>query len=125
MKKKIAVGLSAVLLVTTLCGCDNTTADSSNVQKEFVPSLDTSTKATIEVKGSWSNFEALEAVAADFNEIYTDVTINYTKVDDYTNMLSTIVTGNEKPEIVMFDVNGYYKDKSEIVTILSTCRISD
>lgn len=119
MKKKIAVGLSAVLLATTLCGCGNANADSSNVQeKEFVPSLDTSAKATIEVKGSWSNFEALEAVAADFNEIYPDITINYTKVDDFTNMLSTIVSGNDKPEIVMFDVNGYYKDKSEIVTNL-------
>lgn len=33
-------------------------------------------------------------------------------------MLSTIVTGADKPEIVMFDVNGYYKDKSKIVSEL-------
>lgn len=119
MKRKIAMGLSAVLLATVLCGCNNTTTDSSDVQeKKFVPSLDTATKATVEVKGSWSNFEALEAVVADFNEIYPKVTINYTKVDDYNNMLYTIVTGNEKPDIVMFDVNGYYKDKSEIVADL-------
>ncbi len=119
MKKKIASGLSAALLITSLCGCNSSSMDSGNIQeKEFVPSLDTSTKTTIEVKGSWSNFEALEAVAADFNEIYPDVTISYTRVDDYTNMLSTIVTGADKPELVMFDVNGYYKNKSEIVTNL-------
>lgn len=119
MKKKIASGLSAALLITSLCGCNSSGMDSGNIQeKEFVPSLDTSTKTTIEVKGSWSNFEALEAVAADFNEIYPDVTISYTRVDDYTNMLSTIVTGADKPELVMFDVNGYYKNKSEIVTNL-------
>ncbi len=119
MKKKIASGLSAALLITSLCGCNSSSMDSGNIQeKEFVPSLDTSTKTTIEVKGSWSNFEALEAVAADFNEIYPDVTISYTRVDDYTNMLSTIVTGADKPELVMFDVNGYYKNKSEIITNL-------
>lgn len=119
MKKKIASGLSAALLITSICGCNSSGMDSGNIQeKEFVPSLDTSTKTTIEVKGSWSNFEALEAVAADFNEIYPDVTISYTRVDDYTNMLSTIVTGADKPELVMFDVNGYYKNKSEIVTNL-------
>lgn len=119
MKKKIASGLSTALLITSLCGCNSSGMDSGNIQeKEFVPSLDTSTKTTIEVKGSWSNFEALEAVAADFNEIYPDVTISYTRVDDYTNMLSTIVTGADKPELVMFDVNGYYKNKSEIVTNL-------
>ena len=119
MKKKIASGLSAALLITSLCGCNSSGMDSGNIQeKEFVPSLDTSTKTTIEVKGSWSNFKALEAVAADFNEIYPDVTISYTRVDDYTNMLSTIVTGADKPELVMFDVNGYYKNKSEIVTNL-------
>lgn len=119
MKRKIAMGLCAFLLAVTLCGCNNTTADSSNVQdKEFVPSLDTATEAMIDVKGSWSNFEALEAVVADFNEIYQNVTVSYTRVDDYNNMLSTIVSGGNKPEIVMFDVNGYYKDKSKIVTNL-------
>ena len=119
MKKKIASGLSAALLITALCGCNSSGTGSGNIQeKEFVPSLDTSTETTIEVKGSWSNFEALEAVAADFNEIYPDVTISYTRVDDYTNMLSTIVNGADKPEIVMFDVNGYYKDNSEIVSNL-------
>lgn len=57
MKKKIASGLSAALLITSLCGCNSSSMDSGNIQeKEFVPSLDTSTKTTIEVKGSWSNF---------------------------------------------------------------------
>ncbi len=108
-----------MLLTATLCGCNNTEADSNDTQdSKFVPSLDTSTKATVNIKGSCSNFEALEAVVADFNEIYPDVTISYTKVDDYNNMLSTIVSGNDKPEIVMFDVNGYYKDKSDIVASL-------
>ena len=117
-EEKIAMGLSSVLLAVTLCACGTTAGSGETAEKEFVPSLDTATKASIDIKGSWANFEALEAVAADFNEIYPEVTVNYTKVDDYTNMLSTIVSGDDKPEIVMFDVNGYYKDKSEIVTQL-------
>lgn len=45
MKKKIASGLSAALLITSLCGCNSSGMDSGNIQeKEFVPSLDTSTK---------------------------------------------------------------------------------
>lgn len=49
---------------------------SKSGSEEFSPSLDKEASVTISVNGSWSNFEALEAVAADWNEIYPNVNIS-------------------------------------------------
>ena len=48
---------------------------------KFKPALDTNTKCSIKVVGSYDNFEALEEQFDKFNEYYPNVTLSYTKPD--------------------------------------------
>lgn len=114
-KKCMSVICTMTIALTMLGGCgkkDNTNNENSDT---FEPSMDTSASAVIDVQGSWSNFEALEAVAADWNEIYPNVTISYSKVDGYQQQLDTIVSGVNPPEMVMYDTNTYYDNAEDIV----------
>ena len=49
--------------------------------------------------GGYDNFEALEAEFDRFNEYYPNVELVYTKVDDYNNMIGTVLNGNDAPDI--------------------------
>jgi len=71
----------------------------TKTEKGFQPSLDTSTKCHINVAGGYDNFEALEAEFDRFNEYYPDVELAFTKVDDYNNMIGTVLNGNDAPDI--------------------------
>ena len=92
--------LCAVLVI---CMAVSLTACSKKPQEEttagFRPALDTKTKCRITVAGSYDNFEALEAEFDRFNEIYPDVQLSYVKLDDYNNMLGTVLEGKDKPNI--------------------------
>ena len=61
--------------------------------------MDTSVKASIKIAGGYDNFEALEAEIDRFNEYYPNVELVYTKVDDYNNMIGTVLSGNDAPDI--------------------------
>ena len=65
----------------------------------FKPALDTNTSCSITVAGNYDNFEALEAEFDRFNEIYPNVQLSYVKLDDYNNMLGTVLESNDKPNI--------------------------
>jgi multiple sugar transport system substrate-binding protein len=65
----------------------------------FKPALDTDTACNITIAGSYDNFEALEAEFDRFNEFYPNVQLNYVKLDDYNNMLGTVLESNDKPNI--------------------------
>ena len=97
MKKLLCTILTICMLVSlTACG-------SSKPQEEgaagFKPAFDTKTSCKITVAGSYDNFEALEAEFDKFNEIYPDVQLSYVKLDDYNNMLGTVLEGKDKPDI--------------------------
>ncbi len=49
--------------------------------------------------GGYDNFEALEAEFDRFNEHYPNAELTYTKVDDYNNMIGTVLNGNDAPDI--------------------------
>ena len=68
-------------------------------QKSFTPSLDTSTKCSLSVAGNYDNFEALEAEFDKFSELYPDVELSYTKLDDYNNVISTTLSSSDAPDI--------------------------
>ena len=68
-------------------------------EEGFRPSLDTSAGTQISITGGYDNFEALEAEFDSFNEYYPNVKLTYTKVDDYNNMIGTVLNGNEAPDI--------------------------
>ncbi len=93
----MCVFLSA-LMVLELASCgsvkQNTTEDQG-----FKPALDTSTKCRINVAGGYDNFEALEAEFDRFNEFYPNAELTYTKIDDYNNMIGTVLNGNDAPDI--------------------------
>ena len=120
MKKQISAALATVILAGSLTGCANSESEStsSSVPWAFITTMDRDASAVITVKGSWSNFQALEAAATDWNESYPNIEINYVKVDNYNSMISKLVSGETPPELVMFDVASYYEDKTTIISSL-------
>ncbi len=95
--KKLLCTILAICVLVSLTAC------SSNPQKEtaaeFKPALDTETSCSITVAGSYDNFEALEAEFDRFNAIYPNVQLSYVKLDDYNNMLGTVLESDAKPNI--------------------------
>ena len=101
MKKTMSVFLLA-LTVLGLSACSQKAPEvpAAAVKEEgFQPALDTSSGCHINVAGGYNNFEALEAEFDRFNEYYPDVELTFTKVDDYNNMIGTILNGNAAPDI--------------------------
>lgn len=97
MKKKMCMTL-AVLMALGLTACGSPKQE--EVPDEgFKPSLDTSASCHINVAGGYDNFEALEAEFDRFNEYYPSVELVFTKVDDYNNMIGTVLNGNDAPDI--------------------------
>ena len=97
MKKAICVILSVMMML-------GMTSCSAGKQKEpeqmgFKPALDTSISCNIKIAGGYDNFEALETEFERFNAYYPNVKLLYTKVDDYNNMIGTVLNGNDAPDI--------------------------
>lgn len=95
MKKLLFAALS-ISMVAVLASCKG---KSKNKDEEFVPSLDKNTSCNIKIVGSYDNFEALEAEFDRFNAYYPKVNLSYVKLDDYNNTLTTVLDGNDKPNI--------------------------
>ena len=97
MKKIFCSILSLIMIISlTACGKEQTASSSGDVYK---PSKDTSASCNIRIVGSYENFEALEAEFDRFNKYYPNVELIYTKVDDYNNMIGTVLNGNDAPDI--------------------------
>ena len=97
MKKLTCIFLST-LMVLELSACSAAVQDTT-VEEGFQPALDTSTSCQISVVGGYDNFEALESEFDRFNEYYPNVELTYTKIDDYNNMIGTVLNGNDAPDI--------------------------
>ncbi len=99
MKKLMSVVLGG-LMILSLAACGSGKQEAAAVGGEgFRPSLDTSTVCHITVAGGYDNFEALEAEFDRFNEYYPEAELMFTKVDDYNNMIGTVLDGNDAPDI--------------------------
>ena len=96
--KKTRYILLALLMAVGLTACE-TKEQSGKTQESFQPLLDTSVKGHIKVVGGYGNFEALETEFDRFNELYPNVELVYTKIDDYNNMIGTVLEGNDAPDI--------------------------
>ena len=108
--KKLLCAMLIFCMLVPLAACGG------KAQKEsaggFKPALDPKTSCKITVAGSYDNFEALEAEFGRFNAIYPNVELSYKKLDDYNNMLGTVLESSEKPNIFfsfawMIDNNQY------------------
>ena len=95
--KKLLCMILAVLMMASLAACGSKAPEQPAAG--FKPALDTNTSCSITVAGSYDNFEALEAEFDRFNEYYPNVQLSYVKLDDYSNTLSTVLEGNDKPNI--------------------------
>ena len=97
MKKTLCILLAALMLVgLAACGAEK---KESKTEEGFAPSLDKSAKSQITIAGGYDNFEALETEFDRFNEFYPNVELKFTKVDDYNNMIGTVLNGNDAPDI--------------------------
>ena len=97
MKKTMCMFL-ALLMILSLAACGSEKEEATTVEG-FRPALDPSVKSHISVVGGYDNFEALEAEFDRFNDYYPNVELVYTKVDDYSNMIGTVLNGNDAPDI--------------------------
>ena len=88
----------AVLMLLGLAACGSEKQEATTAEG-FRPALDTSVNGHISVVGGYDNFEALEAEFDRFNDYYPNVELVYTKVDDYNNMIGTVLNGNDAPDI--------------------------
>ena len=109
MKKTICM-LLAVLMVLSLAACGSKKQEEA-AEKGFQPSMDTSTSCKINVAGNYDNFEALETEFDRFNEYYPDVELAFTKVDDYNNMIGTVLEGKDAPDIYVNNSWMYGRDQ--------------
>ena len=106
--KKIVFALLAALMVMGLAACGSSNSGSTATPAEgFQPALDKTASGQINVAGNYSNFEALEAEFNRFNEYYPDVELTYTKIDDYNNIIGTVLDGSDAPDIY-FNFSGMY-----------------
>ena len=98
MKKSICTLLS-VIMILGLTSCGAKKQEAKTEEAGFKPSLDTSTSCHLSIAGGYDNFEALEAEFDRFNDYYPNAELVYTKVDDYNNMIGTVLEGNDAPDI--------------------------
>ena len=86
------------MIIMSLASCGKANQEPTE-EKGFKPSLDTAVSCSINIAGGYDNFEALEAEFDRFNEFYPNAELMYTKVDDYNNMIGTVLEGNGAPDI--------------------------
>ena len=98
MMKRTMCMFLAVLIILSLTACGAKKQETA-AEEGFRPSLDTSVSCHISVAGGYSNFEALEAEFDRFNAYYPNVELVFTKIDDYNNMIGTVLNGNDAPDI--------------------------
>ena len=98
MMKKIMLVSLALLMTLGLAACGSEKQE-TKTEEGFQPSLDTSAECQINVAGNYDNFEALEVEFDRFNEYYPNVELTFRKVDDYNNMIGTVLNGNDAPDI--------------------------
>ena len=96
--KKTMCTLMAALMLLGLASCGAEPRETA-AEEGFQPSLDTSASCHISVAGGYDNFEALEAEFDSFNEYYPNAELVFTTVDDYNNMIGTVLNGNDAPDI--------------------------
>lgn len=91
--KNLLVVLVCIFTILSLVSCKS---------EGFEPKLDTSEEVTLYFVGDYNNFEALEAVVADFKGVYPNITIVYEKLDDYYNTgLANRMASNKDIDLLM------------------------
>ncbi len=94
--KKLLCAILTICMILPLTSCKQKEQEET---AGFKPALDTKQSCKITVVGNYDNFEALEAEFDRFNEFYPNVQLKYVKLDDYNNVLATVLESHDKPNI--------------------------
>lgn len=97
--RKFALRAVALATAVTLSAGFFSGCSSEEESKEFKAKLDTDKKVSLEIAGSVGNFEALDAVVNNFNEIYPNVTVSYEQYS--SGQLKEYMDNNKYVDIVM------------------------
>lgn len=133
LKRRMAYLALCGVMIFTMAGCGNSTESDNTEEKTeagFSPSLDTETPVELEIAGFMANFEALDQVVNDFNEIYPNVTVNYEansadglasymENNDYVDIFMTANKNVQNPE----DTDRYVREKCQDLSELDTSGI--
>ena len=122
--KKSKKLLSVILIAALFTSCYTACGNKEYQPKEFVPKLDTDAEVTINVVGNYDNFPSIELVAVDFNEYYPNVVVNYSKVDDYSNVQDMLLTDNPDVDICITN-NTWVKNSDVAKEVLADLTNSD
>ena len=106
MKKLAALSLAALVFASTITGCNEKT-------DKF--GLKTDENVTLTIVGSLDNFEGLEAVIAKFEKKYSNCTIDYLKLDDYSKNLSLRLENNTANTQLFLSGRADFLGESKIV----------
>ncbi len=96
--KKSLYCFTTLFMLFCLGACSSKNPEATT-GKDFKPSMDTSVSCHLTIAGGYDNFEALETEFDRFNVYYPNTELVYTKVDDYNNMIGTVLNGNDAPDI--------------------------
>ena len=114
MKKLIAILLAAAMLLSlTACSSSGTqtgtetAARPAEESKGFAPALDTQAELSLNVVGSYGNFEALEQVIQDFQVYYPNVTITYEQISDFDAGFPTRCAGGDNLDLFFITAANY------------------
>lgn len=122
IKRKVLCILMTVIVASQMVSCTKTISETSisgKNKQEFTPRLDTEKKVSLEMAGFMGNFEALDQVVNNFNEIYPNVTITYEHNDYY--MLSEYIKNNQGLDIFMVKDENIYYPEVEVNNVLPYC----
>jgi len=100
MKKRAVSIILLALLSLSLAFAMGANEGEGKAKVNFTPRLDKSTKGTIYVLGQLANFESLEAVINDFNEVYPEINVQYECLDTYFQNIPLRVLSGENADIV-------------------------
>ncbi len=104
LTKKLITCAIATSMIFNLAACNSDSNKSTDASDKFTPKLDTEKSVTLDIAGFMANFEALDQVVNNFNEIYPNVTITYEQNNQY--MLADYLDNNQGIDIFMTDNDG-------------------
>lgn len=128
---KLLCGLGIFLTFVSVISCskkddnkNDSKTDSTQAVQGFTPKYDKTLSGELKIGGTFKNFESLEAIFADFREIYPNVNTIYYYVDNQSDVLNKVVTGEEAPDMIftdsyIWDYPDMYEDVQSQALVLS------
>lgn len=109
--------MAGVMLLGTMTACGK--KEAKKEAAAFAPKLDTEKTVSLEVAGFMGNFEALDQVINDFNELYPNVTITYEQ--NGANGLVEYMKNNSTVDIFMTNARNVESKEDTADYVIDYC----